>query len=543
MPSLEPRFRTMLVTNDTIDPPEELEISELVVPGQLLLDIPEQGGKREETIRPVAGDNARLADDESGIVASCHGYPKITIESTDRGHTALVSVLPLIQLSTDLMEARLCLMPPVAPAAPPAVGALIDLLQQAGVQQGIDSEAIEQALAKVAGSGLPEICLAARGRMPLPGKDAELRFEVEIGTTPGKLLADGSIDFRERNMFVPVSAGQIIARKVPASAGIPGVTLTGQTLVTHDGKDIQVKVSEEAAFDEADGTVRATAAGVLTLVGNDTVRVSAQHKIDGDVDFSTGNIRSHHAVHITGSIRPEFMVSTKGDLLVGGDIQAATVNSHGNIVVKGGILGPGSSIKVQGDADIHYIERSLLQAGGNITIRTNSYYSTLVAGGTIQGPDKVKLVGGDITAGGSITVGQIGSSAADPLNIAAGVDARRYRRYQEMQKTYEQILKETQNWYTRHGRGKANKAIAAMEEQMTEIEREISRFNLIPGTPEDSLGSLECFHTEAHITVTSRISAGSMIRIGNETTRIKHDLGRTRIALDRASGAITMTSF
>jgi len=278
------------------------------------------------------------------------------------------------------------------------------------------------------------------------------------------------------------------------------------------------------------------------VVGDDTIRVCSQHRIDGDVDYSTGNIRSHDAVEISGSILPDFMVSTKGDLLVGGNIQAATVNSHGNIVVRGGILGPTSTIKVQGDADIHYIERSLLQAGGSVVIRGSSYYSTITATGAVLGDDKVKLVGGRIVAGHSVAAGRIGSSASDPISVAAGVDARRFRRYRELQDRYQQSLDETRKWYNRHGRKRKDKGIEAMEEQMAIIERELGRMNLIPGTPEDSLGVPDCFFTEATITVSTRIAAGTVIRLGNETTVIKRDLGRSRIQLDQKTGAITITS-
>lgn len=536
-------FHTILIADASPDTPEEVEIVELVKPGQLLVTLPDSNAKTDETIRAVAGENTQLDRRETGIEATCYGYPKITLESGERGVVAVVTVLPLLRITEDMMEAKFTLHPPIPPAERIQLETLADILDQAGVKYGIDTQAMEEALRKIAKTNLPVTdCIAARGKPPLHGKDAMLRFEVDVGSTPGKKLGDGSIDFRERNMFVPVTENQMIARKSPATSGIAGINLAGEPLAAHDGIDLQVKVSEEVIFSEEDGTARATASGVLTIVGNDTIRVSAQQKIPGDVDFSTGNIRSHDAVHITGSILPNFMVSTKGDLLVGGSIQTASVNSHGNVVIKGGILGPTSNIKVQGDADVHHIERSVLHAGGNVIIRGSSYYSEISSGGNIQGADKVKLVGGRIVAGGSITVGQIGSSAATPTNIAVGTDARRFRRYLVMQETYEKILKESQSWYTRNGRDKKNRAIAAMEEEMTDIEKEISRFNLIPGTPEDSLGNPDCFYTDAKITVSSRISAGTRIRIGNEITVLKHGLGKSCIYLDRTTGAITITS-
>lgn len=543
MASLSTHFRTLTVTDTSRQPPVDIEISELVSPGQLLVSLPEATTKRSERIKPEAGDNTRISEDDTGVVATCHGYPAATLSTTERGQTANISVLPLLRLSDDLMEASLNLLPPIPPAGLPEVQTLLDILTQAGVTFGADSAAIENALTTVARTGLPFLnCLVARGKAPLPGKDATLRLEVEIGPSPGKLLANGSIDFRERKMFVAVSQNQILARKIPATAGKPGMNLRGEPIAAHDGKDLQVKVSEDTCYHEEDSTVRATASGVLTMVNNDTLRVSAQQRILGDVDYSTGNIRSQNAVEITGSILPGFIVSTKGNLLVGGSIQSATVNSHGNIVVKGGILGPSSNIKVQGDADIHYIEWGQLNAGGDIVIRGSAYCSTIATAGNVQCPEKVKLVGGTIVAGGSINAGQLGSTLADPIHVAVGTDPRRYRRYKDMQRSYKETLSEIQHWHTRHGQGKKNSRIEEMEERLRILEQELSSFNLIPDSPEDSLGDRRYFYTEAQIAVTGRISAGTSIRIGNETTVVKRDLSKSRIRMDPHSGAITFIS-
>lgn len=543
MTSLNTHFKTMMVTDTSQEPPEEIEVSEFISPGQLLVSLPERDTKRSERIEPLVGDNTQMTPDQTGIIATCHGYPSVLLSSTDRGPIAIVSVSPLLQIADNLMEAQILLHPPVPPAEPIILQSLLDILAEAGIHYGIDTAAISKGLQQTAESGLPVTCIAARGRIPLRGKDAVLRFEVEIGPSPGKLLGNGTIDFRERAMFVAVSENQILARKIPATPGTPGMNLAGKVLAAQDGQDMQVKVSEETSYCQEDSTIRATASGVLTMVNNDTIRVSAQQRINGNVDYSTGNIRSQNAVHVVGSILPEFMVSTKGDLLVGGNIQSATVNSLGNIVVKGGILGPSSNIHVQGDADINYIERSLLNAGGNIVIRASGYYSTIVAAGNIQCPDKVKIVGGNVVAGGSITVGQLGSNAAEPIRVAVGTDPRRYRRYQEMQKTYQQALSEIQNWYNHHGRTKTNSRVEAMVERLSQIERELSKCNLIPDTPEDSLGNHDYFYTKAQIKVAGRVSSGTRIRIGNDVTVITRELNRTRICMDPVSGAIVFLSF
>jgi uncharacterized protein (DUF342 family) len=235
------------------------------------------------------------------------------------------------------------------------------------------------------------------------------------------------------------------------------------------------------------------------------------------------------------------MVSAKGNVSIGGTIQSAKINSHGNIEIKGGIIGSKSKVSVQGDADIHHIEKGRLVAGGNIVIRTGGYYSFLQAGGNIHCPDNVKIIGGDVVAGGSLSCGQIGSPTAEPMNLAVGVDPHRYRRYQALQQEYHEVLQETQGWYHRHGRvQKVPGLIQELEAKMRAIEQEISTLNLVPDTPEDSLGDRLFCHTQASVTVLTCITAGNVLRIGNEIMVVEHDLGSCIFKMDKNSGEITI---
>jgi uncharacterized protein (DUF342 family) len=543
MAPLKIHFRTMHVDDLSKDPPEEIEVSGLVLPGMVLVSLTE----KESVVSRIVlepGEHTGISNDGNALVASCYGYPRCTIRSSEGKQYVRATLTPSISTSSDMMEARLRLYPPLPRTAVPGLPDILEMLKQSGINHGVDRAAIQFVLDKVEETGLPvENIVIARGKAPLDGKDAYLRFEVEIGPLPGKLLGNGSIDFRERLMFVGVSNNQVLATKVLATNGTDGVNIAGNSVGAKDGKDLQVKVSDDTIYNEGDNTVRATVAGVLSMVNNDTIRVSSRQKIDGDIDYSTGNIRSQNAVEVSGSIRPDFMVSTKGNLVVGGDVQAAKINSHGNVVVKGGILGPGAEVRVQGDADINYIEQGMLIAGGNILIRSSAYYSDIQAAGNIHCPEKTKVVGGDIVAGGSVIVGQLGSLAGKPVNVAVGTDPRRYRRYRILQQEYLSVLDNVQKWYHRFGKKKkSNKAIAALEEKLVKLERELTRFNLIPGTPEDSLGDKQYFFSAATLTVLGQLAAESVIRIGNETVAVSKDMKNCKVCMDQVSGALTFLS-
>jgi uncharacterized protein (DUF342 family) len=519
---------------------EKVSPSELISTGQPILTLTNE--KESPAITLEAGENTELSSDGSELFSRCAGYPKITITKSEDNYTIRASLIPLVEVSEEGMEAWLNLFHSLPDQDFLNAEMISQALKQQGVVYGIDRHAIETILNKAGEEVQPQPnYFIARGKAPKNGEDAYVRFEVEIGPLPGRILADGSIDFRERLMFVGVKKDQLLACKVPATQGHPGTNLAGEQLEAADGNDIAVKVSEDVHYCENDGTIRATASGVLSVVGDDTIRVSSKQKITGDINFHTGNIRSNDSLEISGSLQPGFLVSAKGNVSIDGSIQFASVNSHGNIVIKGGIIGNKSKIRVEGDADFHHIENGLLVAGGNVVIRSGAYYSFIQAGGSIHCPETVKLVGGDVVAGGSLSCGKIGSPTADPINIAVGVDPHRYRRYQDLQQEYNEVLQETQEWYNRYGRARQEPlSFLELETKLRAIEQEISSLNLIPDTPEDSLRNRIFSHTEASVSVHNCITAGNIVRIGNEIMVVEDDLDSCIIKLNKKSGAITV---
>lgn len=519
------------------------EIPELVEPGRILLS-KQNEEKAAGTISLVAGGGTEANEEGTAISATAHGYPKLVVQSGAVGTTAEIVLLPLIQVSGDLMEARLNLFPPVTGSPPVTCERLVEILHQAEVLQNIDLEALNQAVTQVAESGRPLFDLiVARGRAPIHGRDAYLRMEIEIGPLPGKLLANGTIDFRERQMFVGVKEGQLIATKIPATQGKDGLNLAGAPIPATDGKNLTIKVAGDTIFNETDGTIRAIAAGVLSVVGKDTLRVASKQRIEGDVDFKTGNVRSQNSLEISGSVLPDFVVSAGGNLLICGNVQSGKIKCRGNLEIKGGIVGQESEVQARGDIDVTYIERGEVAAEGNIVIRKGCYYSSLQAGGSIHCPETVKLVGGVIIARGSLSAGQIGSSSSTPLSIAIGVDPSRYRRYHALKQQYQELLAQIQSQRSYYGQALAQERgdVTALESRMRQIEQELARLNLLPDSPELSLGETAYFFTDVTLKVHQAIAAGTKIRIGNDIVILERDQKGCTIRMDPVSGAIVIT--
>ena len=517
----------------------ERVIPSFVQPGDILLEGLKQGisGCSIE-----AGENVVLSE-QGQFIGQCHGYPRFDGIGGDSGKKVTLSLLPVIELSEDGMEARINLYSDASGKSVVDISQIDAIAEASGLVFGRDDHSISQCFALLAETGQPVVGqLIARGRASLAGEDSWLRFEVEIGEIPGKILGDGSIDFRERRMFVPVKKGDLLAVKVARTLGSAGRRVTGENISAREGRDIPVKVSEDVAFNEQDGTIRATAAGVLSVVGGNAVRVSAKQQISGDIDFAVGNIRTQGSLEISGRVSPGFIVSARGDVRIHQGVHSATVNSHGNIVISGGVVGEQAEIHGQGDVEIDYIEHGELVAGGNILLRNNAYYSHLQAAGDLCGPEQARIVGGRVCLGGSLCVGRIGARMADAADIAVGVDQKRYRRYLQLLEEHGKLVGEYQAALLRFGRkGKHEESLDEQHFEILACERELNTLNLLAGSPEDSLGDGDYFFSSAEIKVAGNVAAGTTIRIGNETICVAKDIYKVRICMDPVTGGIIFT--
>lgn len=536
------QFQTEECFAETEKLPRQFLLGSVVGPATVLVKFSEEDDasgsdeKGEAGLYEIGEHITWTSDNE--LISECSGYPIIT-KSDAAKKGAAISILPLIFVTEGKTEARLNIIPLKGIDRQVDKNDVTVALAHQKIIFGVDQQAIENGFDQVKEEQLPLFDhLIARCRVPVHGQDAFLRFHIEIGPIPGKVLADGSMDFRERRLFIGVKKKQVIATKVPLTDGAPGCDIEGNDIPAHKGSDLNVEVSDDACFHEEDMTIRATASGILSVVNEKSIRVASMQRIEGDVDFSTGNIRSQNSVEVAGGVLPDFTVAVKGDLLVGGNVQSAQINSRGNLVVQGGVIGPNSHVKVRGDGDFNYIERGYVEAGGDVVIRSNSYYSYIEAAGNMFCDDKAKLVGGAVVVGGSIKVGQIGTTAAQPTSVAVGVHPKRYRRYRELKKQYDQLVDVIQSHYNRHGKKGGTRNVSMYLEELKEVEKELTTLNLIPEMAEDSLGNSSAFISSSEIVVEGLLAAGTSIHIGNDTMVVKRDITGQRIAMNSLTGAI-----
>ena len=108
-------------------------------------------------------------------------------------------------------------------------------IMEANIRYGIDDAAIDRIVREkknVTGA------VVARGKPPKHGKDAEIVYKIDTNISRKPLiLDDGRVDFHQINLIKIVEKDQLLAVKIPATAGTDGVSVFGSELKAIAGKD------------------------------------------------------------------------------------------------------------------------------------------------------------------------------------------------------------------------------------------------------------------------------------------------------------------
>lgn len=529
-------------------------VTELVGAGDLLVDFPNYEKFKEKgyVASPThAGSNTQQGENRLSLVATVAGYPRVDLLKLhgESEPTMIFSVTPLVDVAQDKMSAKFFVSPSVPEAKSLQGKDVLLLLADSGVVHGIDQDVVSEAQKFIdeGCSDFKEFSIA-NGDPRGDGVDAVLEFHITIGPIAGQILEDGSIDFRERRIMVGVSKDDHIATKYPALPGDPGINVYGDEVEPEGGVDVKVKVVQDAKYDEKSGKITATKDGILSVVKNSEIRVCEKQIIAGDVDYETGNLESMSCLTIKGDVQPGFKVIAGGDLEIGGGVMSAQVSGGANVVIKGGVTGKKSVVKTAGDVDLRFIEQGSLEAGGNIVVRKQSYYSKLVSQANIRFQDDAKIVGESLIAAGSITVSHVGSENSEPALLAAGIDSERLTEHHKLKKELAAQQDAIIQWIQMYGGSKKSKKIRGMEKEVEGTKLKLLQLNLIPGTGKYSCGGGEDTAVEGSnpedysekgsvaiekisIDVRGNIFAGTTIMIGNRKHVLDKTLSKRRFKL------------
>lgn len=396
--------------------------------------IPEPG----QDIPLEFGDN--LVIDKQGLhcMAEIFGYACLQWDIQ-------VTLLSPLWISPDKTQVYFINLPQNEPTKYPSLEELQLLLKQLEITFGFNAERWVEILASLeAGTETEYMVLIAEGRRAEPGRDAAFEWAVEIGGDKkiGKILDDGTIDYRERGLITVVQENDILGRLVPPEPGVVGKDVYGNELRPPNPVNIEVVTDSRIyAEPEDDGVIAFFAevsGGISTstkekVVNNRTSRrinigVNPTSSIEGDIDYSTGNIDFNGDVVIGGSVQSQFSVRATGSVTIGGYVETgAYITAGTDIIIKRGVIGASTELVAGGSVMTKYIQEASVRAGGDVKVGSYVFNASIRATGQVliagKGEGKSRaLVGGLIWAAKGIAAKSIGSPYNTSTKLVAGID-------------------------------------------------------------------------------------------------------------------------
>jgi len=261
------------------------------------------------------------------------------------------------------------------------------------------------------------------------GEDARIEYLYKKENTPEEVAApvpeeaeDGRIDYRAVHHIDNIAKGTLLARKIPATKGTAGMTVTGQATEARDGKDIEVVAGKGVVVSPTNKDEWVADTDGQVIVKDNKISVMALYEIPGDVNLSTGNIDFVGTVIVRGDVKDGFKVFAGEDIVVNGVVEAAELKAGGKLTIAGGLSGNDrAKVSCQRDANIKYIRNAHVDVGGNLTTAQAIMHSKVTVGGkvTVAGKKGV-IVGGQVIAGQEVNAASIGSNFATLTEIIVG---------------------------------------------------------------------------------------------------------------------------
>ncbi len=373
---------------------------------------------------------------EEYVISTFDDHSIVSFKVKDRTEPSKV----IITVSGGAYEAFLNLFPPLNNGRVFTLDEVMAQIAEEGVALNLEANAIAAAHERYLEGEVIEELLISKGVAPIRGRDAEVTIYFDKKDKRPQIV-DGKVDYKNVSTIQVVNKGDILITKKLATAGTKGINVKRDDVPAIPGKDVVIMLGDGATVNDTGTTYTATADGYVEY-GNNRLAVHPIYIVNGDVDYSTGNIKFNGAVHVKGEVLSGFKIEASKSILVDGVCQDCELISKGNIILRTGMKSKGQGlVMAEGTAVIGYIENAKVYAKEHIEIKKYSYNSELYAGGRIDATSGDGVIaGGIVQAYNEIAVKQLGTLGNVAFTTYIG---NRYYIEQEIAKLDTEILRAT----------------------------------------------------------------------------------------------------
>ena len=285
---------------------------------------------------------------------------------------------------------------------------IMEELGKEDIKAGINHEVIME---MINNSYYHKHYLIAEGKHAEAGTEGyyEYFFDTESRGYAPEIREDDTVDYSIHRELVKV--GDLLALYHPAKQGFFGYTIHANIIAPIPVKNkpslrlIGVQKKGNCYYSLLNGEVSLTD---YLLSVNETLT------IDKDAGVATGNITFTGNVHVKGDVLTDVTIKADGNILIDGVVEAAHIESGGNIIIRDGIHDKNNAtIKAKGSVCAFFIKDAHVEAGENITF-SHSYASELIARKSVIAQGKSgSIIGGTVFSGEEI----IAKTTSNDTNI------------------------------------------------------------------------------------------------------------------------------
>lgn len=254
--------------------------------------------------------------------------------------------------------------------------------------------------------------------------------------------ADGKVDYKDLVRLHNVLKGQLIAKNIPPQPGENGMMVTGEELPCKPGKEASFKIGKNVLVDQEGTSMYAAIDGLVTITDKGKINVFPVFEVNGNVDYSTGNIDFVGTVVIRGNVLSGFTVKSAGDIRVIGGVEGAELISGGSIEITGGIIGYHKGLVSAGkNVKVSFIQDGNVVAGDDVIVSQSIMHSNIRAGRDVLcSGTKGLIVGGVVQAGEKVIARTIGNTMSTATAIEVGVVPELRNEMNDLRQELRQLL-------------------------------------------------------------------------------------------------------
>jgi uncharacterized protein (DUF342 family) len=448
-----------------------------------------------------------------------------------------------VHLSPDKLQALLTVTRAYGGKKPHLEG-LGEFLRTQRIIYGVRTDQLEQLLQQ----GHAYELLIARGDPPIDGEDARfeaLVYEPEEAGRP-RILEDDRANFHDLQLMTTVETGAPLMRKIPATEGTPGLSVTREGIPQRKGKDKPFGMGRGSQVSADDPLLLVAAEAGQVKVRSSYVSVEPVYRVD-QVGAATGNILFPGTVVVDGDVAMGYRIQATGDILVGGTVESADLIASGNILAYNGMVGNRQAhISAIGTIQARFVENSILTSFASVFIADQVIHSRVVAHGDVEvggsGPVKGRIVGGSVSAGNRIVARVAGAPSApatvleilgDPL-LQQQLSALREQIQQAKQRLDAIGKAMIQAKLQRHSPALITALEALRETLLMRLYELSEKESLLQQTLQE--------RRPGKIVITEHIYAGVTVRIGPYTRTFHQDFSGATLYIDSSREEIAIGS-